>query len=83
MPQGRLDNRHHRAQRDDHRRGNAILEVGVLQPALHKAVTQSGVKRFEVRLWGTPTEIHPSVVQAANANERVSDGSANEKQSRL
>ena len=30
----------------------------VLQQALHNAAKHSGVKRFEVQLWGTPTEIH-------------------------
>jgi len=33
----------------------------VLQQALHNAVKHSGVKYFEVQLWGTPTEIHLSV----------------------
>ena len=33
----------------------------VLQQALHNAVKHSGVKRFEVQLWGTPTEIHLTV----------------------
>ncbi len=30
----------------------------VLQEALHNAVKHSGVKHFEVRLWGTSDEIH-------------------------
>lgn len=33
----------------------------VLQEALNNAAIYSGVKRFEVRLWGTPAEIHLSV----------------------
>jgi signal transduction histidine kinase len=33
----------------------------VLQEALNNAAKHSGIKRFEVRLWGTPAEIHLSV----------------------
>ena len=33
----------------------------VLQEALHNAAKHSGVRRFEVRLWGTPDEIHLTI----------------------
>ena len=33
----------------------------VLQEALHNAAKHSGVRQFEVRLWGTPDEIHLTV----------------------
>jgi PAS domain S-box-containing protein len=33
----------------------------VLQEALHNSAKHSGVRRFEVRLWGTPDEIHLTV----------------------
>lgn len=33
----------------------------VLQEALHNSVKHSGVRRFEVRLWATPDEIHLTV----------------------
>ena len=33
----------------------------VLQEALHNSVKHSGVRHFEVRLWGTSTEIHLTV----------------------
>ncbi len=33
----------------------------VLQEALHNSVKHSGVRQFEVRLWGTPGEIHLTV----------------------
>ena len=33
----------------------------VLQEALHNSAKHSGVKQFEVRLWGTPDEIHLTV----------------------
>ena len=48
----------------------------VLQEALHNAAKHSGVRDFEVRLWGTPDEIHLTIrdlgvgfnVEAAKAN---------------
>jgi PAS domain S-box-containing protein len=48
----------------------------VLQEALHNAAKHSGVRHFEVRLWGTPDEIHLTIsdsgvgfdVQAAKAS---------------
>jgi PAS domain S-box-containing protein len=33
----------------------------VLQEALHNSAKHSGVRRFEVQLWGTPSEIHLTV----------------------
>jgi PAS domain S-box-containing protein len=33
----------------------------ILQQALHNAAKHSGVRHFEVRLWGTPEEIHLTV----------------------
>ncbi len=33
----------------------------VLQEALHNAAKHSGVRHFEVRLWGTPEEIHLTI----------------------
>ena len=33
----------------------------VLQEALHNAAKHSGVRHFEVRLWGTPDEIHLTI----------------------
>jgi PAS domain S-box-containing protein len=33
----------------------------VLQEALHNSAKHSGVRRYEVRLWGTPDEIHLTV----------------------
>jgi signal transduction histidine kinase len=33
----------------------------VLQEALHNAAKHSGVRYFEVRLWGTPDEIHLTI----------------------
>jgi PAS domain S-box-containing protein len=33
----------------------------VLQEALHNAAKHSGVREFEVRLWGTPDEIHLTI----------------------
>jgi PAS domain S-box-containing protein len=48
----------------------------VLQEALHNAAKHSGVRHFEVRLWGTPNEIHLTIadsgvgfdVEATNAS---------------
>jgi signal transduction histidine kinase len=36
----------------------------VLQEALHNAAKHSGVRQFEVRLWGTPDEIHLTISDA-------------------
>jgi signal transduction histidine kinase len=33
----------------------------VLQEALHNAAKHSGVRHFEVQLWGTPSEIHLTI----------------------
>ena len=36
----------------------------VLQEALHNAAKHSGVREFEVRLWGTPEEIHLTIIDS-------------------
>jgi PAS domain S-box-containing protein len=36
----------------------------VLQEALHNAAKHSAVRRFEVRLWGTPDEIHLTIADS-------------------
>ena len=36
----------------------------VLQEALHNAAKHSGVRQFEVRLWGTPEEIHLTIIDS-------------------
>ena len=36
----------------------------VLQEALHNAAKHSGARRFKVRLWGTPDEIHLEIMDA-------------------
>jgi PAS domain S-box-containing protein len=36
----------------------------VLQEALHNAAKHSGVRHFEVRLWGTPDEIHLTIADS-------------------
>jgi signal transduction histidine kinase len=33
----------------------------ILQEALRNSTKHSGVRRFEVRLWGTPSEVHLTV----------------------
>ena len=40
---------------------NALCLFRVLQEALHNSAKHSGVRRFEVRLWGTPGEVHLTV----------------------
>ena len=42
----------------------------VLQEALHNAVTHSGVRHFEVRLWGTSDEIHLTVQDSGAGFDR-------------
>jgi signal transduction histidine kinase len=42
----------------------------VLQEALHNSAKHSGVRRFEVRLWGTPDEIHLTVRDSGAGFER-------------
>jgi signal transduction histidine kinase len=42
----------------------------VLQEALHNSAKHSGVRRFEVRLWGTPDEIHLTVSDSGAGFER-------------
>lgn len=42
-------------------RTNAISLFRVLQEALQNSLKYSGVKRFEVRLWATPQQVHLSV----------------------
>jgi PAS domain S-box-containing protein len=40
---------------------NALCLFRVLQEALHNSAKHSGVRHFEVRLWGTPGEVHLTV----------------------
>jgi signal transduction histidine kinase len=42
----------------------------VLQEALHNAAKHSGVRQFEVRLWGTPEEIHLTISDSGAGFER-------------
>jgi signal transduction histidine kinase len=42
----------------------------VLQEALHNSAKHSGVRRFEVRLWGTSDEIHLTVRDSGAGFER-------------
>jgi PAS domain S-box-containing protein len=42
----------------------------VLQEALHNSAKHSGVRRFEVRLWGTSNEIHLTVRDSGSGFER-------------
>jgi PAS domain S-box-containing protein len=42
----------------------------VLQEAVHNAAKYSGVRHIEVRLWGTPGEIHLSVVDSGAGFDR-------------
>jgi signal transduction histidine kinase len=42
----------------------------VLQEALHNSAKHSGGKHFEVRLWGTPEEIHLSVKDSGAGFDR-------------
>ena len=42
----------------------------VLQEALHNSAKHSGVKHFEVRLWGTSEEIHLSVKDSGEGFDR-------------
>jgi PAS domain S-box-containing protein len=42
----------------------------VLQEALHNAVKHSGVRHFEVRLWGTSSEIHLTVKDSGTGFDR-------------
>jgi signal transduction histidine kinase len=42
----------------------------VLQEALHNSAKHSGVRHFEVRLWGTPVEIHLTVRDAGSGFNR-------------
>jgi PAS domain S-box-containing protein len=42
----------------------------VLQEALHNSVKHSGVQHFEVRLWGTPGEIHLTVGDSGSGFNR-------------
>src|ERR1700739_3639918 len=42
----------------------------VLQEALHNSAKHSGVRRFEVRLWGTSDEIHLTVRDSGSGFER-------------
>jgi PAS domain S-box-containing protein len=42
----------------------------VLQEALHNAAKHSGVRQFEVRLWGTPDEIHLTVKDSGAGFDR-------------
>ena len=42
----------------------------VLQEALHNSAKHSGVRHFEVRLWGTPDEIHLTVKDSGAGFER-------------
>jgi signal transduction histidine kinase len=44
----------------------------VLQEALHNSAKHSGVRRFEVRLWGTSDEIHLTVKDSGAGFERES-----------
>jgi len=41
--------------------GISLCLFRVLQEAMHNAAKHSGVRRFEVRLWGAPDEIHLTV----------------------
>ena len=41
--------------------GDFAQPLSSFQEALNNAAKYSGVKRFDVRLWGTPAEIHLSV----------------------
>ena len=42
----------------------------VLQEALHNSAKHSGVRRFEVRLWGTPDEIRLTVIDSGVGFDR-------------
>ena len=42
----------------------------VLQEALHNSAKHSGVRQFEVRLWGTSDEIHLTVLDSGAGFER-------------
>jgi signal transduction histidine kinase len=42
----------------------------VLQEALHNSAKHSGVKSFEVRLWGTADEIHLTVKDSGKGFDR-------------
>ena len=42
----------------------------VLQEALHNSAKHSGVRHFEVRLWGTSDEIHLTVVDSGAGFDR-------------
>jgi signal transduction histidine kinase len=44
----------------------------VLQEALHNSAKHSGVRHFEVRLWGTPGEIHLTVRDSGSGFNRES-----------
>ncbi len=65
---------HHRVEIDVRSHGlptNIPPEVSlclfrVLQQALQNAAKHSGVKRFDVRIWGTPAEIHLTVSDLGN-----------------
>jgi signal transduction histidine kinase len=41
--------------------GISLCFFRVLQEALHNAAKHSGLRHFEVRLWGTPDEIHLTI----------------------
>jgi signal transduction histidine kinase len=48
----------------------ALCFFRVLQEALHNSAKYSGVRRFEVRLWGTSDEIHLTVVDSGVGFDR-------------
>jgi PAS domain S-box-containing protein len=48
----------------------ALCFFRVLQEALHNSAKHSGVRRFEVRLWGTSDEIHLTVVDSGVGFDR-------------
>jgi PAS domain S-box-containing protein len=48
----------------------ALCFFRVLQEALHNSAKHSGVRRFEVRLWGTSDEIHLTVADSGAGFDR-------------
>jgi PAS domain S-box-containing protein len=48
----------------------ALCFFRVLQEALHNSAKHSGVRHFEVRLWGTSNEIHLTVVDSGAGFDR-------------
>jgi PAS domain S-box-containing protein len=49
---------------------SALCFFRVLQEALHNAVKHSGVRHFEVRMWGTSDEIHLAVRDSGTGFDR-------------